>query len=153
MEPQYHSNSNGGYHGSQDDYYYYEDEDDFSAEEIFNIFFGYSGTRLNKLLISISLSLVEFHRINNSLTSTSSTNKSVSLQYTFCTQSNTKCSFFIFNFDLLIILNWIDYLDHSYACPIVALFISIFHFNNRHISCKRTAISITSNWVSKFVGL
>lgn len=43
MEPQYHSNSNGGYHGSHDDYYYYEDEDDFSAEEIFNLFFGYSG--------------------------------------------------------------------------------------------------------------
>jgi DnaJ family protein B protein 12 len=41
MEPQYHRNSNGGGRGTQ--YYYYEDDDEFSAEEIFNLFFGYSG--------------------------------------------------------------------------------------------------------------
>jgi hypothetical protein len=44
MEPQYHRGSNGGARGSQH-YYYYEDDDDFSAEEIFNLFFGYSGTK------------------------------------------------------------------------------------------------------------
>jgi DnaJ family protein B protein 12 len=42
MEPQYQRGSNGGGRGSQH-YYYYEDDDDFSAEEIFNLFFGYSG--------------------------------------------------------------------------------------------------------------
>jgi hypothetical protein len=42
MEPQYNRSSNGGGRGSQQ-YYYYEDDDDFSAEEIFNLFFGYSG--------------------------------------------------------------------------------------------------------------
>ncbi|UJR30351.1 hypothetical protein I4U23_017886 [Adineta vaga] len=42
MEPQYHRGSNGGGGRSSQQYYYYED-DDFSAEEIFNIFFGYSG--------------------------------------------------------------------------------------------------------------
>jgi len=41
MEPQYHRSSNGGGRGSH--HYYYEDDDDFSAEEIFNLFFGYSG--------------------------------------------------------------------------------------------------------------
>ncbi|CAF3336913.1 unnamed protein product [Rotaria socialis] len=42
MEPQYHRGSTNGTRGSQN-YYYYEDDDDFSAEEIFNLFFGYSG--------------------------------------------------------------------------------------------------------------
>ncbi|CAF3661283.1 unnamed protein product [Adineta steineri] len=44
MEPQYHRTSNGGSRGGGQQYYYYEDDDDFSAEEIFNLFFGYSGT-------------------------------------------------------------------------------------------------------------
>ncbi|CAF4603332.1 unnamed protein product [Rotaria sp. Silwood1] len=44
MEPQYHRGGNSGGRGSQH-YYYYEDDDDFSAEEIFNLFFGYSGPR------------------------------------------------------------------------------------------------------------
>ena len=39
MEPQYHRSGRGG----SQQYYYYEDDDDFSAEEIFNLFFGYSG--------------------------------------------------------------------------------------------------------------
>jgi hypothetical protein len=43
MEPQYQRSSNGGGRGSSQHYYYYEDDDDFSAEEIFNLFFGYSG--------------------------------------------------------------------------------------------------------------
>jgi len=42
MEPQYHRTSNGAGRSSQN-YYYYEDDEDFSAEEIFNLFFGYSG--------------------------------------------------------------------------------------------------------------
>jgi DnaJ family protein B protein 12 len=42
MEPQYNRGSHSGGRGSQQ-YYYYEDDDDFSAEEIFNLFFGYSG--------------------------------------------------------------------------------------------------------------
>ena len=42
MEPQYHRSSNGAGRSSQN-YYYYEDDEDFSAEEIFNLFFGYSG--------------------------------------------------------------------------------------------------------------
>lgn len=48
MEPQYHRNSNGGGRGSSHQYYYYEDDDDFSAEEIFNLFFGYSGINKEK---------------------------------------------------------------------------------------------------------
>ncbi len=47
MEPQYQRGSNGGGRGSQH-YYYYEDDDDFSAEEIFNLFFGYSGMKVNR---------------------------------------------------------------------------------------------------------
>jgi hypothetical protein len=43
MEPQYQRSSNGGGRGTQ--YYYYEDDDEFSAEEIFNLFFGYSGMK------------------------------------------------------------------------------------------------------------
>jgi hypothetical protein len=43
MEPQYNRASNGGGRGGSQQYYYYEDDDDFSAEEIFNLFFGYSG--------------------------------------------------------------------------------------------------------------
>jgi DnaJ family protein B protein 12 len=43
MEPQYHRGSNGGGRTNSQHYYYYEDDDDFSAEEIFNLFFGYSG--------------------------------------------------------------------------------------------------------------
>jgi hypothetical protein len=36
MEPQYHRGGNtGGRH-----YYYCDEDDDFSAEELFNIFFG-----------------------------------------------------------------------------------------------------------------
>ena len=42
MEPQYHRSSNGGGRGGQH-YYYCDEDDDFSAEEIFNIFFGHSG--------------------------------------------------------------------------------------------------------------
>ncbi|CAF0842824.1 unnamed protein product [Rotaria sordida] len=38
MEPQYHRGGRTSQH-----YYYYEDDDDFSAEELFNLFFGYSG--------------------------------------------------------------------------------------------------------------
>lgn len=37
MEPQYHRS---GHTGGRQQYYYYEDDDDFSAEEIFNMFFG-----------------------------------------------------------------------------------------------------------------
>ncbi|CAF0801300.1 unnamed protein product [Adineta ricciae] len=43
MEPQYNHRSNGGGGRGSHQYYYYEDDEDFSAEEIFNIFFGYSG--------------------------------------------------------------------------------------------------------------
>ncbi|UJR16168.1 hypothetical protein I4U23_003078 [Adineta vaga] len=42
MEPHYERNHTGGRHGGQN-YYYSDDDDDFSAEEIFNLFFGYSG--------------------------------------------------------------------------------------------------------------
>lgn len=42
MEPQYHRGHSGGGRSSQQ-YYYYEDDDEFSAEEIFNLFFGYTG--------------------------------------------------------------------------------------------------------------
>ena len=38
MEPQYHRGSSSG-----GQYYHYYEDDDFSAEEIFNLFFGYSG--------------------------------------------------------------------------------------------------------------
>ena len=43
MEPQYNHRSNGGGGRGSHQYYYYEDDEDFSAEEIFNIFFSYSG--------------------------------------------------------------------------------------------------------------
>ena len=43
MEPQYHRGNPGAGRTSQD-HAYYDDDDDFSAEEIFNLFFGYSGT-------------------------------------------------------------------------------------------------------------
>ena len=42
MEPQYHRGNPGAGRTSQD-HAYYDDDDDFSAEEIFNLFFGYSG--------------------------------------------------------------------------------------------------------------
>lgn len=38
MEPQYHRS--GRQTGGRQQYYYYDDDDDFSAEELFNIFFG-----------------------------------------------------------------------------------------------------------------
>ncbi|CAF0792049.1 unnamed protein product [Adineta steineri] len=41
MEPQYHRGSTGGQRCGQN--YYTDEDDDFSAEEIFNIFFGHSG--------------------------------------------------------------------------------------------------------------
>ncbi|CAF1017162.1 unnamed protein product [Adineta ricciae] len=41
MEPQYENNHRNHGHGGH--YYYSDDDDDFSAEEIFNLFFGYSG--------------------------------------------------------------------------------------------------------------
>ena len=37
MEPQYHR---GGHTGGRQQYYYCDEDDDFSAEELFNIFFG-----------------------------------------------------------------------------------------------------------------
>lgn len=39
MEPQHNRRNSGG----RQYYYYADDDEDFSAEEIFNIFFGYSG--------------------------------------------------------------------------------------------------------------
>jgi hypothetical protein len=42
MEPQYHRGGGGG-GGGYASQHYYDDDDDFSAEEIFNLFFGYSG--------------------------------------------------------------------------------------------------------------
>jgi len=42
MEPQYHRSGGGG-GGGYASQHYYDDDDDFSAEEIFNLFFGYSG--------------------------------------------------------------------------------------------------------------
>jgi DnaJ family protein B protein 12 len=41
MEPQYHRGNMGGGRGGY--YYYCDEDDDFSAEEIFNIFFGHAG--------------------------------------------------------------------------------------------------------------
>jgi hypothetical protein len=41
MEPQYHRSSNTG--GSRHYYYCPDEDEDFSAEELFNIFFGHSG--------------------------------------------------------------------------------------------------------------
>jgi len=58
MEPQYHRSSNGGGRGGSQQYYYYEDDDDFSAEEIFNLFFGYSG--INKIQPFCFLSNIYF---------------------------------------------------------------------------------------------
>ena len=52
MEPQYQRTSNGGGRSSQN--YYYEEDDEFSAEEIFNLFFGYSGTTLDDINLRIS---------------------------------------------------------------------------------------------------
>jgi hypothetical protein len=50
MEPQYHRGSNGGGRTNSQHYYYYEDDDDFSAEEIFNLFFGYSGMNNSEII-------------------------------------------------------------------------------------------------------
>lgn len=43
MEPQHHRGHGGGGGGSRQYYYYADEDDDFSAEELFNIFFGHSG--------------------------------------------------------------------------------------------------------------
>jgi hypothetical protein len=42
MEPQYQRGNAGARRGGQT-YYYCDEDDDFSAEEIFNIFFGNAG--------------------------------------------------------------------------------------------------------------
>jgi DnaJ-class molecular chaperone len=42
MEPQYQRTNNGSGRSSST-YSYYDDDEEFSAEEIFNLFFGYSG--------------------------------------------------------------------------------------------------------------
>jgi hypothetical protein len=82
MEPQYQRGSNGGGRGSQH-YYYYEDDDDFSAEEIFNLFFGYSGMKVNPFLCDFKFIL--FLRANNSYISASSTTNSLSFYNSFNT--------------------------------------------------------------------
>jgi len=51
MEPQHHRGYNSG--GSRQYYYYADEDDDFSAEELFNIFFGHTGkSSLNHIVCS-----------------------------------------------------------------------------------------------------
>jgi len=135
MEPQHHR---GHHTGGRHHYYYCDEDDDFSAEELFNMFFGHSG-RIHMFFWKIKYKFFWLFRCNNSNISTSSPTKYISFYYSF----NTKCLFFI-NFR-----NKINFssLDNTYIRSIITLFITLSYFHSRNIICRWTKIPIISDWV------
>lgn len=129
MEPQYHR-SNGGGRSSQN-YYYDEDDDEFSAEEIFNLFFGYSGRRLIDICYRDSTSVC----FALGPTSRTYRRRQQPNRFHFTTHSthhqtqNVRSMLFFRSFSSFFLS---PRLEHSYTCTIITLFISLSYLHYRY---------------------
>jgi hypothetical protein len=62
MEPQYHRGNTHGAHGTQH-YYQCDNDDDFSAEELFNLFFGHPGMIYDSIEIPQIFLIIQEHQL------------------------------------------------------------------------------------------
>ena len=78
MEPQYENSGRRSTHGGTQYYYYADDDEDFSAEEIFNMFFGYAGKFIEHIFVQPIHLVFIFHRTYDTYSSTTTARKSIS---------------------------------------------------------------------------
>ncbi len=120
MEPQYQRGNNTG---GRQHYYYCDEDEDFSAEEIFNMFFGHAGMR-DRILKKKPC----FEYLGGATRTYRRRQQPNSFHFT--TNSPQNVCFISNSFTEI---NLPFSLDNTYTCPIITVFIFISYFHSRNI--------------------